>query len=200
MISNLFLDLLPAFVPFAIQAIKSDGTIIDPTNLTNAVNLYEEDGLDGTFVNTIKAQFTPVKINSKTGFYGVLSPKSNLDAGKFYMLRWNPTVNSIDTGSKEIYFIMNSSSFKANVSGLAPANEYDTEIDRIDTNTISIKGSVENVTFGLSALKDLLDAIDTSTELAARFTEIKGAGWTTETLKAIKDAVDAISIENFSVL
>ena len=56
-------------------------------------------------------------------------------------------------------------------------------------STVAKEATLANVTYGLSALKDLIDAIDTSTELTAKFTEIKGAGWTDETLKAIKDAI-----------
>lgn len=63
----------------------------------------------------------------------------------------------------------------------------------VRTNTI------DDIATALVALVILVNAIDTSTESAARFTEIKGAGWTDEDLKAIKDAVSAISIENFSV-
>ena len=35
-----------------------------------------------------------------------------------------------------------------------------------------------------------IDAVDTSSELAARFTEIKGAGFTNENLENIKNFVD----------
>jgi hypothetical protein len=52
-------------------------------------------------------------------------------------------------------------------------------------STVAKEATLANATYGLSALKTLIDAIDTSTELQDRFTEIKGAGWTTETLKAI---------------
>ena len=38
----------------------------------------------------------------------------------------------------------------------------------------------------------LVEAIDTSTELAARFDEIKGAGWTDETLSSIRTAIGSI--------
>ena len=41
----------------------------------------------------------------------------------------------------------------------------------------------------------MLNAIDTSTELQARFDEIKGAGWTTETLAAIHTLVGSLDTE-----
>ena len=53
---------------------------------------------------------------------------------------------------------------------------------------------VANATYGLSALKTLVDAIDTSTELSAKFTEIKGTGWAGETLKSVKEYVDTLEI------
>ena len=49
-----------------------------------------------------------------------------------------------------------------------------------------------NIPTDLSALSALINAIDTSTELAARFTEIKGAGWATETLADIRAAITAL--------
>ena len=57
------------------------------------------------------------------------------------------------------------------------------------SSVLAKEATLANATYGLAALKALLDAIDTSTELQARFTEIKGAGWTTETLKVIKDSI-----------
>lgn len=59
-------------------------------------------------------------------------------------------------------------------------------VDAVETAILAV---LNDGTYGLSALQVLLAAIDTSTELAARFTEIKGSGWTIETLKAIYDAV-----------
>lgn len=52
-----------------------------------------------------------------------------------------------------------------------------------------------NGTYGLAALQVLVDAIDTSIELQARFNEIKGAGWTTETLAAIHTLIESLDIE-----
>ncbi len=82
------------------------------------------------------------------------------------------------------------------IMGSAVQTAKDDEIDAIPTlseieaSTILAKeATLANVTYGLAALKSLIDAIDTSTELQVRFTEIKGAGWTTETLKAIKDSI-----------
>ena len=66
-------------------------------------------------------------------------------------------------------------------------------LDNLSGGAVALNSTVTNATYGLSALQVLIDAIDTSTELTAKFTEIKGAGWTTtETLKAIKDAIDLI--------
>lgn len=76
----------------------------------------------------------------------------------------------------------------------------------VDTNVDTILSAVTSGTYGLSALKTLVDAIPTTAmrgtdnamlaangALEATLTAIKGAGWTTQTLKAIYDAVAAIS-------
>jgi len=60
------------------------------------------------------------------------------------------------------------------------------------SNVATITGLLSSATSGLTALKTLMDNIDNSTELAARFTEIKGSGWTTETLTQLDTLLDAI--------
>lgn len=57
---------------------------------------------------------------------------------------------------------------------------------------MDIKARLDNAAYGLSALQALLNAIDTSTELQARFDEIKGAGWANESLKAIKTLIETL--------
>lgn len=66
-------------------------------------------------------------------------------------------------------------------------------------STVAKEATLTNVTYGLSALQVLLDAIATSTELTAMFDAIKGVGWTNETLKAIKESgvtIDAQQIRD----
>jgi hypothetical protein len=71
--------------------------------------------------------------------------------------------------------------------------------------TESSEDTVTHVTHGLSALKVLIDALQTDLDnpnqykadvsalaLEATLTAIKGAGWTTETLKAVKDLIDTL--------
>ncbi|MHA1368149.1 MAG: hypothetical protein ACTSRA_00350 [Promethearchaeota archaeon] len=72
----------------------------------------------------------------------------------------------------------NPDQYKADVSLLA-----------LEATSQIIKGHLENGTYGLDALRILIEAIDTSAETKARFDEIKGAGWTDETLKSIRDAI-----------
>ena len=52
-----------------------------------------------------------------------------------------------------------------------------------------VAAPIANVTYGLSALQVILDAIATSTEVQAMIDVLKGDGWTNETLKSIKDAI-----------
>jgi len=75
------------------------------------------------------------------------------------------------------------------IMGSSVKADKDDEID-------DIKTAVEHGVYGLEALKDLLLAIDTSTELAARFTEIKGAGWVAQTLVTLQTAIDASVVLN----
>jgi len=72
-------------------------------------------------------------------------------------------------------------------------------LDNLAGGAVALEATLGNATYGLAALKALIDAIDTSTELAARFTELKGAGWMDETLKALGDLLDAIKTKSDSL-
>ena len=66
-------------------------------------------------------------------------------------------------------------------------------LSEIEASSILAKeATLANATYGLSALKILIDAIDNSTELIAKFTEIKGAGWVDENLTALNVAINSI--------
>jgi hypothetical protein len=80
--------------------------------------------------------------------------------------------------------IDNKDAFKADVSLLA-----------LEATSQLIKGLLENGSYGLDTIKNLIESIDNSTELQARFDEIKGAGWTAETLKAIKEEINSLDLE-----
>jgi len=84
---------------------------------------------------------------------------------------------------EEVFEVVDKDSFKTSVSGLA-----------LETSVQGVLTLLNSNSYGLSALKDLIDLIDTSTELQAKFTEIKGVGWSSETMKAIKDAIDNITV------
>jgi len=132
---NLILDLQPDYIPLTIQCTTSDGTKTDPSSYT--VTLYEEDGGDSTFSSTqvTGSPFTLAKINSKTGYYGVLVPKTVFTSGKYYMLLWELTIDGVTTAGQEIYFACNSGSFK-NYSGGAYRKVYTVT----DGNGIAIEG------------------------------------------------------------
>jgi len=68
-----------------------------------------------------------------------------------------------------------------------------TAVGSSESNIISL---LENATYGFSALKMLLDDIDTNDESAARFDEIKGFGWTTETLVQLNTLLGAIKAKS----
>jgi hypothetical protein len=78
---------------------------------------------------------------------------------------------------------------------IAEVNANEVKIDAIKTEEDLIKGLLENGFYGLDALKTLIETMATSAELQARFDEIKGSGWTTETLKVIKGAIDSLDLE-----
>jgi len=83
-----------------------------------------------------------------------------------------------------------------------------------NTDLTTLLSEIQNATYGLEALKDAIDAISlgsgasaeevweyvartltsvpSGSALEATLTAIKGTGWTNETLKVIKDAIDVI--------
>ena len=128
---TIFLDLQTTYIPFTIQSTDGDGTKTDPTAVKLVI--YEEDGADAIFtteyiedpnskigtatigggkIGTPGGSYTPSKINSKTGFYGEMIPKSMFTAGKNYIFLWELTIDSVVTAARETFFMINTSSFK----------------------------------------------------------------------------------------
>ena len=163
-ITTLYLDLCPAFIPFTIQATKADGTAGDVTVDTLAI--YEEDGADGTVIaNTDEignSPFDPVNIATGgllTGWWNVMIAKSNFTAGKFYLCRWQCTIDGVVTAKTEIYFFINSSSVKATVTNLDVAvstratpsdvttahSTTDGKVDAVQVDTTAIDGKTTNL-------------------------------------------------------
>lgn len=112
---NLFIDLLPAYVPFRIQTTKSDGTKIDPTEAT--VTIYENDGSGSSSVEVTGSPFTLTKIGSNTGFYGTEISIGLFTAGRFYHALYEATIDGIDSAYQESYFACNADSFKNYAAG-----------------------------------------------------------------------------------
>jgi len=98
----------------------------------------------------------------------------------------------------------NPAQYKADVSALALEDTVEAVATALEGHHLDITALLENAAYGLSALKTLIDAVEgkldvpdnykadvSALALEATLTAIKGAGWTDETLKAIKDAIDA---------
>jgi len=114
----IYLDLSTTYIPLLVQCAKGTGDKVDPT-VDNLI-IYEEGGADGTFDSTTitGSPFDPAQINSKTGLWGKLIAKSAFTAGKWYLVLWEMTVDSVTTAKVERYFACNASQFKADVSNL----------------------------------------------------------------------------------
>jgi hypothetical protein len=82
----------------------------------------------------------------------------------------------------------------------------------LTTHDTDIKALLNSAVYGLSALKVLIDAVQTdldnpdqykadvsSLALEATLTAIKGVGWMSETLKAIKDAIDTGTVDTAAI-
>ncbi|MDP8297257.1 MAG: hypothetical protein RAP41_03635, partial [Candidatus Orphnella occulta] len=71
---------------------------------------------------------------------------------------------------------------------LATVHDFVDDIDgRFTDARAGYLDKINNATYGVEAIKDLVDAVDSSTELNARFDEVKGAGWSTaDTLQSVK--------------
>lgn len=142
---SIFLDLSPSYIPFIVQCTKSVGDKIDPT-VDNLI-IYEEGGADAVFDSgqITGSPFDPAKVNSKTGLWGILVPKSALTAGKWYIALWEMTVNGVATAKVEKYFVCNASQFKADVSGLLTSSAFDAKIGNpagasVSADVAAVKG------------------------------------------------------------
>lgn len=146
--THIYPDLLPAYVPCVVQCTKADGTKVDPTNLTDAISIYIEDGVNQSFATAV-VKYTPAKIDGKTGFYGYLIPKSRFVTNKFTMVRWALTVDSIDTAKVDVVFCKNSSSINAGLSDAAVDKIWDELITPAHHN---IKNSAGRSLFKIPAI------------------------------------------------
>lgn len=144
-------------------------------------------------------EYATRELTGKTGFELVAAYDNAKTCSQF-----NSIADEVDIGSVKGTGVTSIDDFKADISGI-PTNPLLDDDARLpptlisaqadipaapdNTNIGNIWNAVNSGTYGLSALKTLLDAIDTSSELQSRFDEIKGSGWTDETLKAIKEVI-----------
>lgn len=120
-VQNIYLDLSPDYIPFIIQATDAAGLKTSPT-VDNLI-IYIENAADAAWSNTEIAgsPFDPIQVNAKTGLWGVLVPKSAFSFGNYYVCLWECTIDGVTTGRVEVYFALNASQVKANVTNLDAA-------------------------------------------------------------------------------
>jgi len=152
---------------------------------------------DTALVSEVKAE--TASILEDTGTDGVVLKAAGLaeDAvNKIVDQVWNEAIADHTTattfGGKNQKVVPSETigDYKADVSGLATTThlqEVEDKVDTVDGNVdaILLDTGTDGVKIASGELSDLA--------LEATLTAMKGAGWTDETLKAIKDAVDAIS-------
>jgi len=158
-IQPLFLDLLPAYVPFLVQCQDAAGAKTSPS-VDNLI-IYEEGGADATpdTAGITGSPFDPVQINSKTGLWGVWVAKSALTAGKIYIALWEMTVDGTAAAKAETYLAVNSSSFQANVDALSTG----TALATVDGIVDAIKLKTDNLPADPAGVSDLPDVSGLST-------------------------------------
>jgi len=129
---TLILDLYPTNIPFVIQTTDATGDKTNPS--ADNLIVYEEGGADTSFDSTeiTGSPFDPAQVNSKTGLWGVMIPKSAFTSGRFYIALWEVTVDSVTTAKKEIYFAVDAADFKATAAPTAAANA-DAVLDELVT-------------------------------------------------------------------
>lgn len=181
------------------------GTNIDISSLATAANLAALDGkvdtvdgiVDAIKVQTDKIPASPAEAGEYTAAIGAIPTTPLLAAN--YTAPDNAGIAAIKAKTDNL------------PASPAPANEYDTELTAIQADldnpdqykadvsglaTSSALATVDTVVDGIAttlANPDNFKADVSALALESTLTAMKGAGWTTETLKAIKDAVDAIS-------
>jgi len=152
-IKELKLDLLPTNVLFDIQCTDGTGLKVDPS----AANLiiYEDDGdTDETdLVGVTGSPFTPAKLMSKTGWYGIAIAKSVFTAGKAYHFLWEMTVDGITTSKRESYTACNAADFKA------------TGFSTLAATDILSSGQALDTTLGVLDVVNLVNTTTTNTDM-----------------------------------
>jgi hypothetical protein len=114
-----FPDIAGDYIFFSVQCTGADGEKTDPSAILLIV--YEESGADGTFTSAgiSGSPFSPGKLNSKTGYYGVGISKSAFTAGRQYCFLWEATIDGVATAYTEIYFAAETAVFQADISAIS---------------------------------------------------------------------------------
>ena len=130
----LYLDQLPAYIPFTVQCSSTGSAAMDPS--VDSLIIYEDDGASSTFASTTitGSPFDPAKVNSQTGLWGVKVPKSAFTAGKYYIVYWEMSIDSVAAAKVEVYLACNAANFKADVSGVST---FDPSTDQVDVGSIN---------------------------------------------------------------
>ncbi len=141
-----------------------------------------------------KTDYLPADTSTKLTTIGsqVTTVQNTLENATTGLAPIKTAINTVDTVVNAIK--TKTDHLPADTSG--ELDNIDSAIANAQTATTDAEDNITallgNATYGLNALKSLLDAIDTSTELSARFEEIKGDGWTSETMVQLDALLDAI--------
>lgn len=154
-------------------------------DLTNAIAL----------ITAVKAQtdqlaFTVANQVDANALSGGTTPADVADAVWDEAIADHVVATSFGAKNQKVVPSESVNDYKADVSGLATTLHVQEVEDKID----NLDGDVADVFDDVGDVKTVVDAIliDTATDIPAILTAIKGVDWTNETLKSIKDAIDAL--------
>ena len=187
-----------------INQISNDASVaLTSHTLTERGNgIYVYDNPNVTEDSDFRLHETATPANSVVGILSLADGDLALDS----TVAKEATLSTVDGKADTIQADLNiPSQYKADVSSLAlettaqsiltETNSHPTLAEIEATTVLAKEATLADATYGLAAIQALVDAIDTSAELQARFDEIKGVGWTTETLATLQALIGSLDLE-----
>jgi hypothetical protein len=196
-------------IPIVARLVDEDGGMVSGKTVNWSVRKRSDQSLIDSGTLT--------EMTNHTGIYfDITTPSTNGD----YIIVVEESLGDFPSDAKHL-LVTEEETQVGNINGKLPSGDIADEatltaikgagwtgnedLFNIKQITESSEDTVTHITYGLSALKVLIDALQTDLDnpnqykadvsalaLEATLTAIKGGGWTTETLKAIKDLIDTL--------
>lgn len=135
---TIYKDLSSDYIPFLIQCNKTSGAVENPTVDNLIVSSLGGSSTSFSLSQITGSPFDPIQINSKTGLWGAMIPKTSLSVNNFYLFLWEMTIDGIATAKAEKVFVCDAQAFK-----LKQTKVYTVTLDSVGLAGVKVRCSAD---------------------------------------------------------